>query len=333
MRKSSIPLRADSRKDDRGRSGKDYLIVGIILFLYLLLALLVFDPRLHTGGDNAHYICLARSILSGKGYREIYKPGEPPHTLYPFGYPLLLAPVISLFKSSFVALKILSLLFGACSVLLVYMLLENRCGRLCLYAVVGLFAVSPLLLEYSHYVLSDSSFTFFSLLSLFLFRRAELDLRRFPPLLWASVVCAVFTYYIRPIGASLFLGVLLYFVVRKQLKKVMFALAIVVILVLPWSVRNARVPGGSGYFAPFILKNPYDLESGTISTKDFRQRLKSNSEAYLLINFPKTVFSMHKKLWPGAKRRWDMYSFGVLLSGVMLLGFIRELRQRLELPH
>ena len=74
-------------------------MLGIVLFVHLVLSILVFDPRLHLGGDNAHYISLARSILSGKGYKAIYSPGEPPHTQYPFGYPVLLAMTMTISMS------------------------------------------------------------------------------------------------------------------------------------------------------------------------------------------------------------------------------------------
>ena len=122
------------------------MILIVLLAVYLVASLLSFNPTLYTGGDNAHYIILARSMLSGKGYRDIYKPEEPLHTLYPFGYPLLLAPVMALFGGSFIAIKLLSLVLGAGSVMVIFLLLREGSPRILLCSVVGLFALSAILL-------------------------------------------------------------------------------------------------------------------------------------------------------------------------------------------
>jgi len=333
LRESSILPRTASEQIKVGRSGKDWLVLGIILFVYLLVSILLFDPRLHTGGDNARYICLARSVLAGKGYSDIFRPGEPPHAQYPFGYPLLLTAVMALFSNSVIALKLLSLLLGAGCVLLLFLLLRDLCSRVLLFSVVLLFAVAPLLLEYSHWILSDVSFTFFSLLSLFLFKQADLNKKKFPPLFWASIICMLFAYYIRTVGAALLLGVLFYFGFRKRLKRLFVSLAIIVVAVLPWSIRTARISQGGGYLTQLTLRNPYDIGSGRIGMKDGLVRLKSNSVSYFLVNIPKTLFSVHQKFWPVARRGLGIYVFGFLVSGVMLLGFARELGRGNRLSH
>jgi hypothetical protein len=45
-----------------------------LLIVFLVLAILSFDPRTFLGGDNATYILLAKSIASGHGYRDIWTP-------------------------------------------------------------------------------------------------------------------------------------------------------------------------------------------------------------------------------------------------------------------
>ena len=333
MREASILARTASEEKRHGWSDKKWLVISILLLVYLLFSFLLFDPKLHTGGDNAHYICLARSLLAGKGYRDIFMPGAPPHSLYPFGFPVLLTIFMSVFRNSFVALKVLSILMGAGSILVAYALFKKRCTKSLLFAVVLLFAVHPLLLEYNHWILSDVSFTFFSLLSLFLFRKAEIHKREFSTVFLGSIVCMVFTYYIRPIGAVLLLGLLLHLGFRRRFKRVLILLAAMVVLLLPWSIRTARVSQGGGYLRPFMLKNPYDEESGRIGPKDGLGRLRSNSETYFIHAIPTTVLTMRSKLWSIPRKRWDLYSFGFLVSGIMLLGFAEELRRGVRLIH
>jgi 4-amino-4-deoxy-L-arabinose transferase-like glycosyltransferase len=315
------------------RTGKDWLVVLAIVFIYLLLSILVFDPKLHTGGDNASYICLAKSILSGKGYRDIYMPGDPPHTQYPFGYPLLLAIVMVFFKNSFIPLKALSLLMGAGAVLIAYLLLRDWCRKPLLFGLVLLFAASPLLIEYGHWELSDVPFTFFVLLSLFLFRRAELDKRNFPPALWGTIACVVFTYYIRTVGAALFLALLFYFAQKKQFKKLLVVLAILVALALPWSIRTARVSQGGGYLTQLMLKDPYNTASGKINAGDLAKRLAANSQTYFVAAIPRTILSAAGRLLPGTTRLWAVYAFGLLASALMLLGFAHGLGKGLGFIH
>ena len=86
-------------------------LLGVLLFA-LILNVLLFDPKLSTGGDNATYISLAKSIAEGRGYRSIYDPAEPAHTQCPFGLSLLLVPVILTLGMNFVAMKLLVLVMG-----------------------------------------------------------------------------------------------------------------------------------------------------------------------------------------------------------------------------
>lgn len=52
------------------RRGFLFILIG-----FLLLALLLLDPKPFLGGNNATYIILARSILSGQGYCDLSAPG------------------------------------------------------------------------------------------------------------------------------------------------------------------------------------------------------------------------------------------------------------------
>lgn len=92
--------------------GKRKQILWLLILLYIVLSVFLFDPKPFIGGDNARYINLTRSMLLGKGYRDITHPDEPRYTLYPPGFPTLLMPAIAVFGLNIPILKIIPLLCG-----------------------------------------------------------------------------------------------------------------------------------------------------------------------------------------------------------------------------
>ena len=115
----------------------------------LALGIVLFDPKPHTGGDNASYIFLAESILDlSSPYADNITPGEvKPHTQYPFGYPLILAPVVAVFGRNVVALKALSLLMIALCVVFTALLFRKKLSPWAALVLTLAVAVNPALIE------------------------------------------------------------------------------------------------------------------------------------------------------------------------------------------
>ena len=91
------------KSSERIESNKIFILY---LGIFILLTVLLFSPRLFVGGDNAQYIALAESIITGKGYRTLYMPEEPPNTHFPPGFPLLLSIPYSIFGKNILLFKI-----------------------------------------------------------------------------------------------------------------------------------------------------------------------------------------------------------------------------------
>ena len=102
-------------------------LVASILLLHLLLALLAFDPTPFTGGDNAGYIALARSLLEHGAYVDLYDPATPPHTQYPPVFPAVLAVALAAGITPWVGLKLLVVGFSLVAFGFTFLGLRRHC--------------------------------------------------------------------------------------------------------------------------------------------------------------------------------------------------------------
>ena len=78
------------------RRGLGWVVLGVVLAVQAVVLVVVFDPTPHNGGDNAGYLALAHSLVDRGAYLELWDPGEPPHTKYPPGFPVILAVMMAL---------------------------------------------------------------------------------------------------------------------------------------------------------------------------------------------------------------------------------------------
>ena len=100
----------DLSSSDRFRSYADssqgrFALPAIVAVLTLLVGVWTFDAKLSLSGDNTEFITLARSMAAGEGLLHINSPDPQPATKYPFGLPLLLAPMQWLFPGDWVPMK------------------------------------------------------------------------------------------------------------------------------------------------------------------------------------------------------------------------------------
>ncbi|MDH3733041.1 MAG: hypothetical protein OEU54_05880, partial [Gemmatimonadota bacterium] len=63
------------------------LIALALAALHAIGGLLLFEPTLFPGGDNAGYLILGEALREGEGYRDLYLPGSPLHAKYPPVFP------------------------------------------------------------------------------------------------------------------------------------------------------------------------------------------------------------------------------------------------------
>jgi 4-amino-4-deoxy-L-arabinose transferase-like glycosyltransferase len=302
--------------------GKGFLIY-VVLAISLIFAILRFDPKLHTGGDNAQYILLGESLITGNGYKVISSPLNPPYSLYPPGYPLLVGGLMAVFGSNFLALKILSLLLSLGAIYVFYLIHKGEKQQLLPYLAVFLFGINPVFLRNSHVILSEPAFLFFSILTLYLFNKWE-SKNTYRLFIFATL-SATFCYFLRTAGIAILLAVTVHLLCERKFKHVLVFVLVAMVFILPWNIRNAMV-GDRSYTAVFFQKDMYDIGAGYASITDLIQRVGQNLKLYALTIAPKLVF-------PSYTHKPAYFILPFLTLGITIFAFIREILRKRRITH
>lgn len=246
----------------------------IFLASYVILSLLVFDPKPYTGGDNAVYVTLAESIASGQGFRNLHQPGQTAHTLYPFGFPLLLAPIVLLLGKNILIMKLLIVACGVGAAFFFWRIAHRALGENGAWA--GLvFLALPVLVTFNHWVLSEMPFLLFALASIHLLTR-YVEERGPWWCLAAGVGLATYSFFIRTAGIALVLGVIVYLAARRRYRELLLFVLVFLAVFLPWQLRNSHVPTEGGYLEQLLARDPYQMERGRASLAELVLRIKDN---------------------------------------------------------
>ena len=280
------------------------------------MGIFLFDANLSLTGDNAQFINLGRSLAEGYGLSETIE-GEPiPHTKYPFGFPILLAIVHILFPANLIALKSLVVLLYAISIPLIYLLICRFASSSIALGVSALCLVSPLLLDYSHQVMSEIPFLLFSLLALLLLHRAH-ESNTLLTLAFA-IIAIIAAYYIRSAGIILIATGIIFFALHKKWKEAGLIAAGILLLALPWQIRNASL-GGNDYIKLLLRINPYRPEEGALTFTTLIERILANLELYGVHIIPHIFLPSFIEA---------NYFVGLFFSGLILYALIAGLIKR-----
>lgn len=189
---------------------------GLLLGI-LLLSLILGASRLtrgHEWGDDfASYIMQAKSILNGTTQEFIQQnaftifesSSQIGPVAYPWGYPLVLAPMYAVKGNHPLALKLPGLFFFGGFLVCLYLLARNRLAWTESLLLVSLFAFNPMLIDFLDQILSDIPFLFFSTLALVLMTNEDKRGTLAYVLLGGSIALA---FFIRTTGILLLISFL-----------------------------------------------------------------------------------------------------------------------------
>ncbi len=260
--------------------------LGAILFAHIVLALLLFDPKPFVGGDNAGYMILAEALETGRGYRDVHLPNAPRHAQYPPVYPLMLAAARWV-GGGLTAYKGLSILCTTASVFFLFSLARERLGEMAALTISAPLALNPVLLEYSHWTLSEAPFVALTLGGLWVLDRYGEDDRW----LAAGLVIAALAYLTRAAGLPLLAAVLVVLAWRRDWRRLVPAGLGTAVVVGGWWLwgRASAAESAGTYSSNFLLVNPYAPEQGYVGPGDLLVRLVTNLRLYSLEVLPESL--------------------------------------------
>lgn len=245
--------------------------------LHLLLIAAVFNPTIFTGGDNGVYVALSRSLVELRGYLSIQDPVRRPHTLYPPGYPAILALAALIGIKPWVHIKLLTVPFSAVGVVVGYLWLRRRCTPGVALFAAFVTAISPGLLALSYTELSDVPFWALVMLALWSLEAAPREARG--RIVLAGIATAA-AYLTRTAALPLVVAAIGWLVLEKRWRQ----LAIFATLALPamawWYWWTHAHAAGKVYGNLFWYLEVYRPELGRASLVDLLKRIPDNVQAY-----------------------------------------------------
>ncbi len=253
--------------------------IVLILALGLIAALVCaasFDDALSTIGDNAEFIILARSILSGQGYRMINHPSLQPNTKYPPGFPAMLACWAMLFGDSIVGMKVFVVVTLVVASMIAYLVARRFLSKWLSFVSILMIVTSWNVIKYSFDTLSDVPYMLVSLLGLLLLLRID-DQRS----LTCGSLIAIGSFMVRTVGLSLVIASWLWLLIKKRWKIAAISVLVFVVVAGAWTARNIMVShSATRYTELFLLKNPYDQAEGRIDFQSLARRVGINLKEY-----------------------------------------------------
>lgn len=284
------------------------MVLGVIILG------LVFNPSMFTGGDNAQYITLAKSLLQGE-YRNLAFIGQPLEIEIPPGYPILLTPFLAVFPNSYIPTKLLSfvaMLFGIWISLLLFdkYKIPKAAGFLFGLALLA----NPVFNEFSHWTLTEAPYFALSILGVYLFDKFYDSTKTWNFIIASGVV--FLSMYIRPVAAPLVLGAFIFLLVIKQLKRAGIFVLTGIVVYGPWLLRT--VLSRSGDEVSFYLANFFGRNTGSdAEAPGLFEKIFSNLETYLFRDLPTVFTSISAKTGP-------LFTLiGLVATVLIVIGFIR----------
>lgn len=283
--------------------------------LHLILALLAFHQAPFSGGDDAIYVSLAKSLISGHGYIDIWDPAQMRHTMYPPIFPIVVAIGLLSGLTLAVGLKLLMIAITTAAVAASSVWLQRVASPgVALFA--GFFiAISPEVIRLGQVALSDGPFWLFGTLALLLWRRADLDGMASGSVIGAAAVTLA-AYFTRSAGAPLLLATLLWLAWSRQPRAIAIVAGMSMPLILAWWYRG-YVAGAGGYLSPFLAVDPYNPSLGNATAHDLVQRFGDNANAYASRHLSRLVFG----------NPTHRFEFGIPFVAAVFFGWAKRLKK------
>lgn len=260
------------------------VVLLVVALMHLTIVLPSISPAPHNGGDNAGYLSLAHSMVTGSGFVELWDPATPPHTKYPPLYPALLAIAMLFGVEAWFTFKVLSALLVTTTVVLSFGWIRDRHGTGLATGVALVLAFSPAFLSSASWILSDPLFLALTYACLWAFHRSECHDDGWKWVIGGSLA-AVLATFTRTAGLPLVLAVGGALWVRGQWRAFAGFTVAVLLPSLAWWLR-ARALADVPYISEFWMIDPYQPDLGRAGIGDLFTRFVDNLQGYVFTHIP-----------------------------------------------
>ncbi len=299
-----------------------YLLIVLIL-TFVSIYMLVFDSKMDIGGDNFEYLNYAKSISTGHGYASPYSSKYEPVNWYPPGYSVLLGMLMTVFGTNIILFKVLNGFFLCGSLVLFYFIVKKLTSNYLLAFAVNFYLIFNIgLLKFGYIIMSEIPYLFLTMFALFFLTHYDniVQKRFWNKTLLATILSVALAYYFRGIGLSLVAAVGVYFFLGKEWKTLAIYSGGVILLHLPYQIRN-MIHGLNGRYIEALLQvNPWQPESEQVSSfSSFLDKLISNFTLEILNVYPKMILPIRQLREFGENQ---MLILGAVFLLVSLTGII-----------
>jgi hypothetical protein len=317
-------------------------IAPFLVVITFLMYLCTLNNNWKPEWDSAYYLIIAKSIISGHGFTYL---GYPCLKI-PFGFPLLISPVVSLTQGSFLELNLYMLFFAFFGFFMIYFCFSKLYPGAYSFLIVILTAWSYLMLDYSGFVMIDVPYLAFSFAAMY-FILTYMD----KPVLVRGIIAValiLISYFLRKIGIVLVAGTLVYLLLHKaHLIKSWKFVILSLMLLIPvggWALftHGKKIDANDPVWQliEFIpskneiqrvryddpvasLNGPFDLVKRGIKNSVYYAGVSSS----LMIGTPINPKKENLELFPV----WWLGILGIITL-IIVLGFLQSLIRRKTLP-
>ncbi len=302
------------------------IALGFILLIYFLLL----NPNLSSFVDNARYLVSAKSLLSGQGYSKIHEINVTIQTLYPPGYPIILAFLISIFSLNLIVLKIFSIFATFFSLIFIYLYLKEKTDFVTASAITLMAGISPLIVKFSATELTEAIYLAVSILAIYAVEKST-KTKKLDGYFLLAVLAATASYYIKSVGFVLLPAIVIYYVYKNENKKAVIFGFLFFLFAAPWLLRSFYVdsPANGTYLKQLMWKDYRVPGAGKATLIDIVERIIRNGYMYATFGFGKALALKNIVIRPVLDHIFSSI-FG-FLSVIVFIGFISKLRSKIWL--
>jgi len=256
------------------------LFFSAVMVLSALMCFLMFDPKMSLSGDDSDYVVAADSFWH--------------HFIYPGGhgalYPMVIAPFVGIFGMNLILLKLLSAVFILLSIWLLYKSFCDKIPAVVLMPGLLLVSICSYIFFYACHTYSEPLFMLIQSLFIYFFSKYFLveDVEYHLKADWRKyLIVACFTMLMtltRSIGYGVVAVAMLYFVLQKRWKDLLYFTGAVVLVFGAFMAFKSVVWSGTGEaygIQRLFSKDSYDINHGYEDIPGLFNRLKTNSLIYL----------------------------------------------------